>query len=327
MSAYFLITIDTEGDNNWKRPGKVTTRNSAYLPRFQALCEKYGFKTTYVTTYEMALCPVYREFASDFLARKSGEVGMHLHAWNTPPDYSLTDNDNYYQPYLIEYPENIMREKIYFLSELLEETFSTKMLSHRAGRWSFNSTYACLLIEKGYKVDCSVTPHISWRNDMGDPKASGGSDFSNYQENAYFMDIDDISHSGDSTLLEVPCSIVRQRPGLYSFLPTFLEYQPIIKKVINRLAPLHWLRPSGHNLRSMLWVIRQAVLEKRNYVEFMLHSSELMPGGSPNFKSDDDVNHLYHDIEVVFDMASKHFIGATLSQFHDIFIDKLQNDY
>ena len=158
---------------------------------------------------------------------------------------------------------------------------------------------------------------------MGDPKASGGTDFSTYQENAYFIDLDDISHSGDSTLLEVPCSIVRQRPVLYSFLPTFLEYQPIIKKVINRLAPLHWLRPSGHNLRSMLWVIRQAVLEKRNYVEFMLHSSELMPGGSPGFKSEDEVNNLYHDIEVVFDLASKYFIGVTLSQYHDTFIDKL----
>jgi hypothetical protein len=327
MSAYFLITIDTEGDNNWERPRNVTTRNSAYLLRFQTLCEKYGFKSTYVTTYEMIHCPVYREFASDFLARKTGEIGMHLHAWNTPPDYSLTDNDNYYQPYLIEYPENIMREKIYFLTELLEETFSTKMLSHRAGRWSFNSTYARLLIEKGYKVDCSVTPHISWQNDMGDPKASGGSDFSTYQENAYFIDLEDISHSGDSTLLEVPCSIMRQHPGLYSFLPTFLEHQPIIKKVINRLAPLHWLRPSGRNLQSMLWIVKQSVLEKRSFIQFMIHSSELMPGGSPNFKSEDEVNHLYHDIEVVFDMASKHFIGVTLSQFHDIFIDKLQKNY
>jgi hypothetical protein len=38
----FLITIDTEGDNLWSRPRTITTRNAHSLPRFQALCEKYG---------------------------------------------------------------------------------------------------------------------------------------------------------------------------------------------------------------------------------------------------------------------------------------------
>ncbi|BAN97921.1 hypothetical protein E05_31550 [Plautia stali symbiont] len=43
----FLITLDTEGDNLWRnRSGKVTTYNVRFLPRFQALCEKYGFKPT-----------------------------------------------------------------------------------------------------------------------------------------------------------------------------------------------------------------------------------------------------------------------------------------
>ena len=63
----FLITIDTEGDNAWAKPREVTTRNAAYLPRFQSLCERYGLQPTYLTNYEMAVSPEYREFAADAL--------------------------------------------------------------------------------------------------------------------------------------------------------------------------------------------------------------------------------------------------------------------
>ena len=43
---YFIITVDTEGDNLWnyKLGDEVSTKNADYIPRFQRLCEKYGFK-------------------------------------------------------------------------------------------------------------------------------------------------------------------------------------------------------------------------------------------------------------------------------------------
>ena len=42
----FLVTIDTEGDDLWSRPREIGTRNAAFLPRFQALCEAHGLKPT-----------------------------------------------------------------------------------------------------------------------------------------------------------------------------------------------------------------------------------------------------------------------------------------
>ncbi len=65
----FLITIDTEGDNLWQKHDSITTENARYLPRFQQLCEKYGFKPVYLTNYEMAIDPFYIEFARDVIAR------------------------------------------------------------------------------------------------------------------------------------------------------------------------------------------------------------------------------------------------------------------
>jgi hypothetical protein len=169
----FLITIDTEGDNLWQKNDSITTENAKYLPRFQAVCEKYGFKPVYLTNYEMAIDPFFIEFGQDVIARGTAEIGMHLHAWNSPPETPLTDNDWRYKPYLIEYSDALMREKVDFMTKLLQDTFQTKMRSHRAGRWAFDERYARLLVEYGYEVDCSVTPKVNWKTAKGAPQGTG----------------------------------------------------------------------------------------------------------------------------------------------------------
>src|SRR5262249_27520587 len=58
----FLITIDTEGDDIWGHPDRITTENSRFLPRFQRLCQEHGFKPTYLVNYEMAIDPRFQEF-------------------------------------------------------------------------------------------------------------------------------------------------------------------------------------------------------------------------------------------------------------------------
>ena len=207
----FLITVDTEGDDPWSQPATITTENARFLPRFQSLCEKYGFKPTWLTNYEMAESSAFTDFARDLLNRGTGEVGMHLHAWNSPPIVPLTENDYHHQPYLNEYPEKVVRDKIHFMTELLENRFQRKMLSHRAGRWGLNAVYARLLVENGYRVDCTVTPHTTWANYPGDPNGPGGTDFRSFPDTPYFMDLDRIDRPGDSPLLEVPVSIVKTR--------------------------------------------------------------------------------------------------------------------
>ena len=64
---FFLITIDTEGDDLWSHPRNITTKNARYLPRFQKLCESYGFKPTYLVNYEMANSTFFKEFGSEII--------------------------------------------------------------------------------------------------------------------------------------------------------------------------------------------------------------------------------------------------------------------
>ncbi|MDT8849984.1 polysaccharide deacetylase family protein [Pantoea dispersa] len=308
----FLITLDTEGDNLWRnRSGKVTTHNVRFLPRFQALCEKYGFKPTWLTNYEMASDPAYVEFGRDLLARGQGEIGMHLHAWYSPPEYALTDDEWHYQPYLIEYPENVLRDKVAYMTDLLENAFQRKMTSHRAGRWAFNEVYARALIDQGYLVDCSVTPRVSWRNAQGAPQGQGGTDYSHFPDRAYFLDEQDISRPGDSPLLELPMSI-QYRYGAFTNQ---------LKKVWNgirgrqRGPSVNWLRPVGGNLAQMKQVAEQTLAQGNDYVEFMLHSSEFMPDGSPTFKTEADIERLYDDLEGLFSWLATRTQGMTLTEF------------
>jgi hypothetical protein len=313
----FLITMDTEGDNLWSKPASPTTENSKFLPRFQALCERHGLKPTWLTNWEMANCPVFCEFGRDVQRRGAGEIGMHLHGWDTPPLVPLTSNDSKYHPYLFEFPEELMREKIRNMTGLLEERFETKMVSHRAGRWGFTTRYAQLLAEFGYRIDCSVTPNVSWASVGGDPKRSGGCDFTHYPSVPYFMDLDDIRREGDSKLLQAPMSVVRK----YGFAQPIEDYVPLVRRYVGRVFPaVVWMRPTGRNLRFLLEMLGQARQERWPYVEFMLHSSELMPGGSPTFQNAASIEKLYEDLEVLMEAAGTHFQGATLSEFHDAWI-------
>ncbi len=316
----FLITIDTEGDNLWSHPQTITTQNSQFLPRFQECCEQYGFKPTYLVNYEMAKCPVFQEFGHDILKRNQAEIGMHLHAWNSPPISPLTPNDFEYMPYLIEYPKEAMREKIAFMTSLLEDTFQTKMISHRAGRWAFNEIYASILAEHGYHTDCSVTPHLSWSEYSGDPNGNGGTDYTHFLEDAYFLDLNNIRFAGDSSLLEIPVTILQTRWNRITSLRDVFPKGSLPYRAWGRLFPsLYWLRPNGNNQKELLSVLKMAIRQKKQYVEFMLHSSELMPGGSPAFPTENAIESLYETLHTLFEYAQPHFRGATLSDFYHSF--------
>ncbi len=314
----FIITIDTEGDNWWSKPRIIATHNSEFLPRFQSLCESYSLKPTYLTAYEMANSPSFQEFGKDVLRRKKGEIGLHLHAWNTPPLVPLTQDDFQFQPYLIEYAEPIMRQKISILTDLLEDRFGTKMISHRAGRWSFNEAYARMLVAAGYRVDCSVTPFISWKRHLGNPEGKGGADYSQFPSKPYFLDLGAISHPGDSPLLEVPMTIVPSRRKSLTWLRHRLQESSLTQRILNRCFPsVSWLRPNRGNGHNLIRIVEDAVQNKRPYVEFTLHSSELMPGGSPTFRTAHDVERLYANLEMLFDFARATCMAATLREFSE----------
>jgi hypothetical protein len=316
----FIITIDTEGDNLWARPQAHETSNARFVARFQALCERYGLKPTYLVNYEMAICPAFVELARDVLRRGTGEVGMHLHAWNSPPIRPLTVDDNLHHPYLTEFPLPVMAEKVAFMTDLLEDTFQIKMTSHRAGRWAFNGAYARVLVDHGYQVDCSVTPHLSWRRYKGVPDGLGGSDYRRCPKEPYFVDLQDPRRPGASPLLEVPMSTVQRGGRLGLWLNRHVDDRVLVWRAMRRVFPplrSRMLVPDGRNRADLLRILADIEHRGGTYAEFMLHSSELMPGGSPTFGDEPSIERLYDDLEYLFDFVCGRFEGVSLTEFRN----------
>ncbi len=305
---YFIITIDTEGDNlwQWKKGDEITTENTLFLSRFQSLCDKYAFKPVWLTNWEMINDPRYVEFITKVEEEKRGELGMHLHAWNTPPFFELEHTETSEAPYLIEYPQAVMEEKIKTLTEEIEKKTGIRPTSHRAGRWAMNKTYFSLLEKYGYTVDTSVTPHMNWEGKRGESPSSKGSNYSSSPEESYFI-------NEKRTILEVPVTIIKSHKLFSS------RYKSLKGRVGNIyhsiLGDTLWLRSDGSNLSRMMYIVDKAEKEERDYIAFMLHSSEFMPGGSPTFKTSESIEKLYSDLEVLFKRISRNFEGITLRDY------------
>lgn len=313
----FIITIDTEYDNGWVRiPGKPrTTENVLFIPRFQVLCEKYGFKPTYLTTYEMMKDPRFVAFAVSKQNQGLCEIGIHPHPESTPPDYQLsprTDMEPGHE-FLKEYPPEIIYQKIANLKDLYIETFGFAPKSHRAAKWGVDEVYFEQLEKLGIPYDCSVTPGRNWIDAIGYSENSFGPDYSKASSKPYIVP--------KTHVLEIPVSTCRDHR--YTF-----NYHKRIKKNVRNIyraikgQGLYWLRPNGKNLDEMLYLIKTNNRSRLDYLMFMLHSSEMMPGGSPTFDTEEKIEKMYSDIEIVFSKVAEKYEGVTLAQYGDSYLSR-----
>lgn len=304
----FIITIDTEGDNLWAKPTVIETQNAEGLYRFQELCNSFRFKPVYLTNYEMAISDSFVRFGRKYLEDGQCEIGMHLHAWNSPPSFDLTGDDYKNQPYLYEYPKEVIDSKVGFMTNLLRSTFGCEIVSHRAGRWAMSEEYFTILAEHGYKVDCSVTPGINWSGTLGNPAGKGGADYSNAPHDVYR-----ISCGKEYSILEVPVTISRIPRFEKLDFPCWMQDKltPLVRRFFYRNV---WLRPMGDNLESMIALVNTAP----DYLQFMIHSSELSVGLNPTFLTEESIDTLYMDLQMLFELISRDYCGMTLKDFHDL---------
>lgn len=304
----FIITIDTEPDDQWNSLLYDQTANARYIPRFQSLCEKYNFKPVYLTEYNMAKDPFFIEYFQTKLAENKCEIGVHPHAWSTPPFVNLTDNDCKYKPFLIDFTLDTMRDKFSSLMEILTRNFGNNIISHRAGRWAFNTDYLGVLIENGIKIDCSVLPHHKIAK-SSDEAPGNGTSFVSCPDALYEMDVNDFAKQGKSGVFEVPMTVYDKSPFLRK--STAL----ISSRLSNRKFGMTKLRPESGNIGNLLDIVQYAEKKDLDYLEFMLHSSEFMPGCSLAFPDSRSIELLFTDLEKLFERISGRFIGKTLKEF------------
>lgn len=301
----FIITVDTEGDYLWDRAitknglRLISTENAKYIERFQKICRKYDFYPTYLVDYEMIMDSELTDQLKQWSTNGEIEVGMHMHAWNTPPIVELPFYSFGHNPFAGEYSHEVMSEKMKLMTELITERIGCAPKSHRGGRWYIDNWYADELIKLEYQVDCSITPGISWNKTRGN--RIFGPDYSKYSMKSFFM---------DNGLLQVPPTIIRT--CIWDQIRSISEKPYDYTEMRDRRI---WLRPNGRNINDMLYIVKNQIFSSNDYIEFMIHSSELMPGGSPTFSTVEEIEKLYDDLQMLFDYVKRYYTGKTLYHY------------
>jgi hypothetical protein len=280
-----ILTVDTEADDQWDHGRPLSTDNVRYWAPFQSLCRAHEVSPTYLVTSEIAADPVAREQLRAWASEGGAEIGAHLHPWSTPPYLDrpgLRHNDPAHA-FLPELTDDTIRAKVQWLTEEITEAFGIRPTSFRAGRFGFDDRCAAVLAELGYQVDSSVTPMTSMRSYQGLPGGLGGPDFRRFDTRPFVVE-----GTGSPGLVEIPVTILPTYAALRRSALLFGLYRSAPVRVLRRAALSRWLSPQPVWLQpvpSFTSDDLKAAFSRQSEIAgvavMMLHSSELMPGGSP----------------------------------------------
>ena len=316
----FIITIDTEGDNQWDHGRDLTADNIKYVPRFQNLCVQYGISPTYLVTTEVCEDSFAQKLFTAYSAAGVAEIGAHLHSWTTPPfldSPGFRQNDENHA-FASELTFDLLTQKISNLTEHISASFGKRPTSFRSGRYGFNKDVARALYANSYLVDSSVTPYVSWSAQKGLPGGHGGPDFIDSPAYPFRFEFP------QGSLLEIPVTIlptnfpmnVNSKVARYYFSNVNNNMvRRGLRKLFYSNQPV-WLRPvPGTDIDLLSQLLNEAINKKLPFITMMFHSSELMPGCSKYRPDISSVEELYRLLESFFQLLSKKgILSATLTE-------------
>ncbi|MFH1919984.1 MAG: polysaccharide deacetylase family protein [Planctomycetota bacterium] len=303
MKTTLIVTIDTEEEGLWggryPRTGN-TVENIRGVPRFQSLCDRFGIRPTYLldapVTEDDEAVELFRGLQDDGRA----EIGAHLHPWCNPP---YREEVSAHTSYLCNLPESLQREKLTWLTEMIEARFGRRPTSFRAGRYGLDIVGARILAELGYLVDSSVIPFTDYSRD-------GGPNFEDAPHTPYFIDGEDLRRPHETGfLLEVPVSVGFNRPD---FSRAHAIRQAAMRPWLRRLRAVGMLdrlgivrkikfSPEQADAQSMKQLVDAYLAQQAPAIVMMFHSSSLVPGYSPYVKTQDKLEGFHRRLEETFD--------------------------
>jgi len=260
--------------------------NVSFWAAFQDICRRQNVAPTYLITSEVTEDAAARSLLRGWVQAGEAEVGAHLHPWTTAPfrdEPGMRFNDPYHA-FMSELPIELVFDKLTILTRQIESSIGVRPTAFRAGRYGLNDSGAILLADLGYAVDSSVTPLLGWSTHQGVPGGGGGPDFRSHSPRPFLVE-----KAGDPALLEIPVTIaytnalLRRAPGLsglYGSLPVRAASRLSGRRYL-RTQPV-WLHPAHfeHSVADLKRLF-DLQMDSCGVAVMMVHSSELMPSGSP----------------------------------------------
>jgi predicted ATP-grasp superfamily ATP-dependent carboligase len=307
-----VVTVDTEADDAWGRPERISLHNLAELPRFQALCERYGAVPTYLATYECATRDEAVAVLAPLARAERCEIGHHLHVWTTPPfarEHPAGIDADWLPAYQSELPQGLFRDKADHLHEAIRDAFGRAPTAHRAGRWGVDQRTIDWLTQRGYVVDTSVTPLTNWRHSRG--RGTGGPSFARCPTAPYFWPSSADSGRAERGVVEIPVTVCwRGGPRAATVYGRLVDAPgagpELARRAFGRLLEPGLLRPNpAYPLEFFRRAIAQAASRPVPMVNLMLHSSELAYGCSPSTRTRADLRRVWERLELVLRLAQE----------------------
>lgn len=303
---YIIVSIDTECDCSptWHVSSPVTFKGVTIGIKniLQPLFDDLEVKPVYFLSHEVMEDDESREVLRNISNRC--ELASHLHSAFIEPQKRQGFMEGVMRHEMQrQYAYEIEYAKMKKLTDLFVHCFGQTPVSFRAGRYGIGSNTGKILMELGYKVDSSVTPHIHWK----DPYVKDAPNFIGLPEDPYWVsESGDIWIRGKGTLLEVPISI-RVAPRILS---RFWRKQ------------VCWFRPwvtSTESMKKMLDVglHKEQALGQEQAMVMMFHNMEVIPAASPYPQTGKDVQNYVASLKETLVHAKK--IGArsiTLENFY-----------
>jgi len=319
MRPRLTLTIDVEEDMpGWEITDPIEVSNVAALPRLAETCARLGVRPTYLCTYPVVSDPRGAAVLRELHARGGCEIGTHLHPWNTPPYQGVPGRDGDERRltyYMSELGAERFRAKLDVLHRALTELVGEEPRSFRAGRFGIDAVTLRELVERGYRVDTSVTP-------LAEHTADRGPDFRGAPQHPYRPAHDDVRKRGDLPIVEIPVSVglTRRLPAAlqaaYVRLPKVTRLRGILSRDFLGLIDFAWLYPVRFDLELMQRTARSLVAAGAPVLNVFLHSNELVPGQSGRVNTAADVERVFAGLEGILAFCQRE-LGAepcTLSE-------------
>lgn len=279
MKLVFTIDVEEEGLFRGRHPRQPAgVANVAELRRLEPLIGELKLVPTLLVAHAAARDPESRALLGPWRARHGAELGAHLHPWSTPP-FAKGNETGSVNPDLL--PDALLEAKIHTLIEAVGAIAGRAPRSFRMGRYHLTPTGARLLAAAGIRVDGSAVP---LRTEVGGPDWFGS------PADPYRME------TAAGPLLEAPLTIVPIWPATARLwhraagrLPPGLR--PRVLSAFRRLGAAG-IQPAWFSLPVMKLAARLHVRRGGRVLHMHLHSSELMPGATPAFRTAADVDRL-----------------------------------
>jgi len=268
-----FVVVDTEAEFNWEKPfSRDLTAVSAIarLQDGQEVFEAFGVRPIYLIDYPVAAQEQSVAVIRKILDRRAAVIGAHLHPWTTPP---FNEDLNPRLSFPGNLPRDIEAQKLDYLYDTIERSFSLKTPFYKAGRYGIGPNTIDLITKRGALVDFSLLPHTNLSN-------QGGPDFRKFHPGSY--------RAEGRNLLAVTmtrgfCGSLAQIGDFARVMDKNWIFPRLMRAALARGKMLErvTLTPEGMSAADQIHLITTLFL--RGHRQFVLHyhSPSLAPGNTP----------------------------------------------